>query len=149
MRLHANPTNVFTGNRFPQLKTISNVSFEVLWEFVGLPLINLRYARFSAWKQALGTDSWVELSVMESTTRLRSATNVPSLEVYFRTGTEQDRKLNKTSFHKERDSGAIPDQGPVLGLLMDHHNETPCVKLSCSWGFLEPTSWGSGNLLWA
>ena len=41
----------------------------------------------------------------------------------------------------------FPDQGPVLGLLMDHHNETPCVKLSCSWGFLEPTSWGSGNLL--
>ena len=137
MRLHANPTNVFTGNWFPQLKTISNVSFEVLWEFVGLPLINLRYARFSAWKQELGTDSWVELSVMESTTRLRSATNVPSLEVYFRTGTEQDRKLNKTSFHKERDSGAILNQCVVLGVLMDLYNETHCVNCSCSWAFME------------
>ena len=143
MRLHANPTNVFTGNRFPQLKTISNVSFEVLWEFVGLPLINLRYARFSAWKQALGTDSWVELSVMESTTRLRSATNVPSLEVYFAQGLNKTESSTKSLFTRREILVLFPDQGPLLGLLMDHHNETPCVKLSCSWGFLEPTSWGS------
>ena len=102
---------------------------------------------FQRGMQELGTDSFVELSVMESTTRLRSATNVPSLEVYFAQGLNKTESSTKSLFTSGEILVLFPDQGPLLGLLMDHHNETPCVKLSCSWGFLEPTSWGSGNLL--
>ena len=80
---------------------------------------------------------------MESTTRLRSATNVPSLEVYFAQGLNKTESSTKSLFTSREILVLFPDKGPVLGLLMDHHNETPCVKLSCSWGFLEPTSWGS------
>ena len=84
---------------------------------------------------------------MESTTRLRSATNVPSLEVYFAQGLNKTESSTKSLFTSGEILVLFPDQGPLLGLLMDHHNETPCVKLSCSWGFYRANLVGFGNVL--